>query len=113
MFGRVKNKRDFSKDVHGVIVNDQYEIQMNDCYNCKELLKEMGYKWNSIVHAWCLTCKVEEIGNAIAEVVIKTNLPLGEYRQMVLHMTDIDIDMSKVSMDEEHTQMISAHYTAK
>ena len=110
MFGRVINKRDYSKSVAGTIIKGLYVIEMNDCYAVKEQLKELGYKWDYAAHAWCLNCKAEEIGNAIADVAVKINLPLNEYQQMVLHMSDIDIDMDAISMDEAHTEMLIAHY---
>lgn len=110
MYGRIYNKRDYSESVHGTIIKGKYEIQMRDCYEAKEQLKELGYKWNACAHAWCLTCKVEEIGNAIADVVVKVNLPKSEYKQMLMHMCSIEIDMSAITMDDKHKAMLAAHY---
>ena len=111
MFGRINNKRDYSKSVNGTVIEDLYEIQIGDCYAVKEQLKELGYKWNACESAWCLPCKDNEIGNAIAEVVVKINLPMSEYQQMLISMAQTDIDVSVVSMDDAHTAMITEHYT--
>lgn len=110
MYGRVYNKQDNSKAVNGPIIKGEYVIQMMDCYAVKEQLKELGYKWNPNAGAWCLTCKTEELGNAIAEVVVKVNLPIREYKQMIAMMCNIEIDWSAVSLDAEHIKMIENHY---
>lgn len=112
MSGYICNKYDNSK-VNGAIIKGLYEIRMQDCYDVKDQLKALGYEWNSYNRSWCLTCTAQELGNAIADVVVAIDLPAQAYNQMVYDLEELDIDLSAVSMDAAHTAKLTAHYAAR
>ena len=112
MYGKVHNKYDYSKSVHGQIVEGKYEVAFYDCYDAKDILKGLGYKWDSATHCWKVECAAEQIGNIVAETVVKINLPRGEFRQLLYSLESVKgIDWNSVQWtDADHAAMLNDHY---
>lgn len=111
-----KRKPDDFRDGHivqGKIIPGVYQLCVVDCYAVKDTLKAMGYRYDGYRRGWYIDLTYDQIGNALAEVTVAINLSYRDYRQTVMDMHEGGIDISGLTLDDEHKQMLSEHFANK
>lgn len=84
-------------------------IYCTHAYDCKDILKEMGFRWNSIGKAWFINRPKNnvELGNMVCDLYINCKMDYFDlYDFLSLHLpTEIS---ATIAMDEEHTARFQA-----
>lgn len=76
-------------------------IYCTDAYDCKDILKAMGFRWNHIGSAWFIACpkNLTVMGNLICDVFVDCKM---DYYDLCDFVNAIVTVKGEFSMDDSH-----------
>lgn len=76
-------------------------IYCNDAYSCKESLKALGFRWNSMQKVWFIDCPKDMtvLGNLICDVFVDCKM---DYCDFCDFLAVIDREVGQIDMDDAH-----------
>lgn len=80
-------------------------IYCTDAYDCKDILKGMGFRWNSIGKAWFIT-RPQDLGNMICDIFVECKMDYFDFCEFIAMLPE-NIAASIV-MDDIHTAKFQA-----